>query len=99
MPQLIEDDLLEPLLDRYLAGTELTPAERRELLGIARGAGCKDAAQAAGISPETVRARRKRIYRKLGVPGAAEIIARLLEVSIQVLASGEPLRRKPDGAT
>jgi DNA-binding CsgD family transcriptional regulator len=94
MPQFIENEVLEPLVDRFLAGTHLTPAERREVLGIARGAGCKDAAAAAGISPETVRARRKRIYRKLGVPGAADLIARLLAVSVQALARGERIESR-----
>ena len=98
MPQTIDTELLEPLVDRFLAGTHLTPAERREVLGIARGAGCKDAAALGGISPETVRARRKRIYRKLGVPGAAELLARLLVLSVQLLARGEELvPRRPDG--
>jgi DNA-binding CsgD family transcriptional regulator len=90
MPQ-IDIDILSPFCARFLAGTNLTPAERAEVLRIAQGFACKDSAAAAGISPETIRARRKRIYRKLSIAGSGELIASLLARSVQMLASGEAL--------
>lgn len=48
-----------------LEGIPLTPSERAEALCIALGVGCELSAVASGVSPETVRARRRRILRKL----------------------------------
>jgi DNA-binding CsgD family transcriptional regulator len=90
MPQ-IDIDILSPFCTRFLAGTKLTPAERAEVLRIAQGFACKDSAAAAGISPETIRARRKRIYRKLSMSGSSEVIATLLARSVQMLATGETM--------
>jgi len=85
----IEIDTLTPVAAKYMDGKSLTPAERAEVLRIAQGFACKDSAAAANVSPETIRARRKRIYRKVHVAGAAEIISGLLSISLQALASGE----------
>ncbi len=85
----IEIDTLTPIAAKYMDGKSLTPAERAEVLRIAQGFACKDSAAAANVSPETIRARRKRIYRKVHVAGAAEIISGLLSISLQMLASGE----------
>jgi DNA-binding CsgD family transcriptional regulator len=82
-------DLLTPFASSFMRGTNLTPAERGEVLRIAQGFGCKDAAEAAGISPETIRARRKRIYRKLDVEGAGVLIAKMLKLSLSMLAGEE----------
>ncbi len=65
----------------------LSPAERGEVLRIAQGYACKDSAAAAGVCYETIRARRKRIYRKLGVSGASEVISSLLLLALEMLAS------------
>ena len=72
-----------------MEGARLTPAERAEVLRVAQGFACKDSAAAAGVSPETIRARRKRIYRKIDVAGANEVISGLLALSLKMLASGE----------
>ena len=80
----IDIEILQPFASRFLEGTNLTPAERAEVLRIAQGFACKDSAAAAGVSPETIRARRKRIYRKLDVPGAGELIATLLASSLKL---------------
>jgi hypothetical protein len=56
---------------------------------MAQGFACKDSAAAGDVSPETIRARRKRIYRKLDLAGAGELISALLAVSLQMLATGE----------
>ena len=65
------------------------------MLRIAQGFACKDSAAAAGVSPETIRARRKRIYRKLDVPGSGELLATLLSMSLDMLARGERIERRP----
>ena len=88
MPQ-IDIDILTPFTARFLEGSNLTPAERTEVLRIAQGYACKDSAAAAAVSPETIRARRKRIYRKLTVPGSGELISSLLRLSLKMLSNGE----------
>ncbi len=85
----IDIDVLTPFAAKFMEGTNLTPAERSEVLRMAQGFACKDSAAAAGVSPETIRARRKRIYRKLDVPGSGELISALLALSLQMLAKGE----------
>jgi DNA-binding CsgD family transcriptional regulator len=94
MPQ-IDIEILTPFAAKFLEGTTLTPAERAEVLRIAQGFACKDSAAAAGVSPETIRARRKRIYRKLDVPGSGELLASLLSLSLKMLAKGERIEARP----
>jgi DNA-binding CsgD family transcriptional regulator len=90
----MDPDVLVPVATRLLArrGSYLSPAERSELLRIAQGYACKDSAAAAGVCYETIRARRKRIYRKLSLGSSGELISCLLEVSLGMLATGEALR-------
>ena len=87
--------ILSPLVARFLEGTHLAPAERKEVLHIAHGFAIKDSATADGISPETIRARRKRIYRKVGVSGAGGLISALLALSLQMFAKGERIEPLP----
>ena len=94
MPQ-IDIDVLAPFGAKFMEGTTLTPAERPEVLRMAQGLTCKDSAAAANVSPETIRARRKRIYRKLDVPGSGELISQLLGLSLKMLASGEKVEARP----
>jgi len=84
-------ELLAPFTSRFTEGTNLTPSERVEIMRLAQGYGCKDSAAAGNVSPETIRARRKRIYRKLDVPGAGQLLASLLGRSLGMLAVGERL--------
>jgi hypothetical protein len=77
----IDIEILTPFAARFMEGTTLTP--------------CKDSAAAAGVSPETIRARRKRIYRKLDVPGSGELLASLLSLSLKMLAKGERIEPRP----
>jgi DNA-binding CsgD family transcriptional regulator len=91
----IDVEILAPFAAKFMEGRTLTPAERAEVLRIAQGFGCKDSASAAGISPETIRARRKRIYRKFAVPGAGEVIATMLAMSLKMLAQGEQMEPRP----
>ena len=95
MPQ-IDIDVLAPFGAKFMEGTTLTPAERSEVLRMAQGLTCKDSAAAANVSPETIRARRKRIYRKLDVAGSNELISALLAMSLKMLAAGERIEpRRP----
>jgi len=94
MPQ-IDIEILTPFAARFLEGTNLTPAERAEVLRIGQGFACKDSAAAAGVSPETIRARRKRIYRKLDVPGSVELLASLLALSLKMISRGERIEPRP----
>src|SRR5512140_3512660 len=91
----IDVEILAPFTARFLEGTNLTPAERSEVLRLAQGFACKDSAAAANVSPETIRARRKRIYRKLDVPGSGELISALLALSLRMLASGDRIEPRP----
>ena len=91
MPQ-IDIDVLAPFGAKFMEGTTLTPAERSEVLRMAQGLTCKDSAAAANVSPETIRARRKRIYRKLDVAGSNEVISSLLARAVKMLARGERLQ-------
>ncbi len=56
---------------------DLTPAERSEVMNIAQGIARKDSAAAEGVSAETIRACRKRIYQKLGAAHAGTLISTL----------------------
>ncbi len=95
MPQ-IDIDVLAPFGAKFMEGTTLTPAERSEVLRMAQGLTCKDSAASANVSPETIRARRKRIYRKLDVAGSNELISALLAMSLKMLAAGEKIEpRRP----
>ena len=85
----IDIEILAPFAERCFAGHHLTRAERAEVLRMAQGFACKDSAAAADVSPETIRARRKRIYRKLDLGGSGELIASLLAASLKMLANGE----------
>lgn len=76
------------IVDGYLAakGVTLTSAERSEMHALALGLACKDRANELGLSSETIRARRKRIYRKLQVHTADEVTSSLLACALEKLA-------------
>ena len=95
----IDVEILAPFAAKYLEGSSLTPAERAEVLRLAQGFACKDSAAAADVSPETIRARRKRIYRKLDVTGSGELIATLLAHSLKMIDRGERLEFRPPATT
>jgi DNA-binding CsgD family transcriptional regulator len=94
MPR-IDIEILSPFAAKYMEGTTLTPAERAEVLRMAQGFACKDSAAGANVAPETIRARRKRIYRKLDLGGAGELISALLALSLRMLANGERIEPRP----
>lgn len=74
---------LSKLVEEYLEGSTLTPAERLEVIRIGEGLSCNQSAEKARVSKETIRARRKRIYQKLEVPGCNVLIAKLLAHSLE----------------
>ena len=84
----IDVEILTPFTAKFLEGSTLTPAERAEVLRVGQGFACKDSAAAASVSPETIRARRKRIYRKLNVSGSGELISSMLALSLKMLTGG-----------
>lgn len=94
MPR-IDIDVLSPFAAKFMEGSTLTPAERAEVLRMAQGFACKDSAAGANVAPETIRARRKRIYRKLRLGGAGELISALLALSLRMLAKGERIEPVP----
>lgn len=91
----IDIEILAPFAAKFMEGTNLTPAERAEVIRMAQGFACKDSATAANVSPETIRARRKRIYRKVDLRGSGELISRLLALSLRMLADGTRLELRP----
>jgi DNA-binding CsgD family transcriptional regulator len=91
----MDPEQLSQVLSRVPGFVGLTPAERIEVARIAQGFTCKDSATEANISPETIRARRKRIYRRLGQGGAGELLAMVLRHSLELLA---PQRRESPSA-
>jgi len=64
-------------LDELGRRWRLSPAERAELHHLMLGLSCKEAAARLGVSPETIRGRRKQIYRKARVGGAGPLRALL----------------------
>ena len=87
----LDGTLLHVLTDKVAARARgrLSPAERAEVLRIAQGLACKEAASVAGLSTQTIRTMRKFIYRKLGVAGSHEVLSALLQLSLAMLAGSE----------
>lgn len=79
---------LEDLIKTHAGGTKFTRLEELELVRLAQGMHTAQVANFTMTSQETVRARRKRLYRKLGVGGQVEYMAELLALS---LVKKEPL--------
>jgi DNA-binding CsgD family transcriptional regulator len=87
MTDLELNELRRQLAKFTIGSRRLTPAEQAEALRIARGFfGHKDSALEANLSPETIRIRRKRIYKKLEIHGAIELTSSLLHLALCELA-------------
>lgn len=71
----------------------LTRAELAEAESMIAGLSCKESAARLKISPETVRQRRKVIYRKLGVESCGTAVARILELELP--PPGESIVNQP----
>jgi DNA-binding CsgD family transcriptional regulator len=98
MPQ-IRSDVLSPFAAKFMEGKNLTPAERAEVLRIAQGLASKESAALAGIASHTVRARRKRIYRKLHVSDAGELISSLLAFALEARTAEPSLESDSQAAS
>jgi DNA-binding CsgD family transcriptional regulator len=96
MPSINVDEFASVVV-RVPNYSALTPAERAEIIRIAQGYACKDSAASANVSPETIRARRKRIYRKLEVSGSGELISALLALSLDSLVKRAPVGSRDAG--
>lgn len=75
-------DIMDEVTERWLqslGSPKLRPSEREELRRVLEGKAAKDSANELDISPETIRARRKGIYRKVGIHEAGELIAAVLK--------------------
>ena len=88
MPR-IDTATLSTISTHVMEAAKLTHAEQAEVLRIAQGFACKDSAAVADLALETVRTRRKKIYRKLKVSGSNELLSVLLAVSLARLCGGE----------
>ena len=80
--RLAPNGRLEHLIDRLVRRYGLSGAEHKELRHLARGLAIKDSARELGLSPETVRVRRKRVYRKMGLGGHEALLARLCQEAL-----------------
>jgi DNA-binding CsgD family transcriptional regulator len=66
------------MVDIAAAEVHLTPAEARELRAMVAGLRYPESALAQGLAADTVRKRRRVIYRKLGVRGHGAAVARVV---------------------
>lgn len=71
----------------FVENTRLSPSERSEVVRIAKGMSCKDSAVSCGVSPDTIRTRRKRIYEKLDMDGARDVLSAMLALALKKLAA------------
>jgi len=71
----------------------LTPAEARAAALVARGSTTREAAQALGLSPETVKSHMKAVLQKTGARGAKDLARLLVEARelVAVASAAEPL--------
>ena len=74
---------LTALVNGFLGTTPVTPLEHAEVIRIAQAYTAEDSAVELRVSGDVVRARRKRLYRKLGVSNQGELAARLLAYSLR----------------
>jgi DNA-binding CsgD family transcriptional regulator len=80
--RLAPSSRLEQLIDRLVRRYGLSASEHKELRHLARGLAIKDSARELGLSPETVRVRRKRVYRKMGLGGHEALLARICQEAL-----------------
>jgi pimeloyl-ACP methyl ester carboxylesterase/DNA-binding CsgD family transcriptional regulator len=87
--------------DDSLAETafSLSPAEARVAAQIARGQTAPEAAQALGLSPETVKTHMKAVLHKTGAKGAKDLARLLVEARelVAVASAAEPLFGEEEG--
>jgi DNA-binding CsgD family transcriptional regulator len=77
---------MERFTEEYLGHREeapLTRRERAEVVHLLRGLRGKDAAAGSGLTPETVRARRKTVYSKLRLEGHLDLLSDALRFALR----------------
>lgn len=85
-PVELDEVALAAAVDEFLAGRGLTAKERQEVAVIARGVRARRSAEVQGVSLQTIRTRRKRLYERLEVEGALQLQSALLGHLLQRLA-------------
>lgn len=91
------DEVIAAFVKQCGAEGTLTASERVELRRMSRGCAAKDSVRETGLSPETIRARRKRIYRKLGVEGHVALQQELLAIAVKMLSPKVEETAQPAG--
>jgi len=81
-PDVSISHVRERIVKEYVDSRPLTPSEKEEVHRIARGLNAKESSAEAHLSDETIRARRKRLYKKLGVNSHDEVMVAILEATI-----------------
>lgn len=73
---------LEQLMDRLVQRYGLSDAEHRELRHLAHGLAIKESARETGLSPDTIRVRRRRVYKKMGLSCHEELLVKLCQEAL-----------------
>jgi DNA-binding CsgD family transcriptional regulator len=87
----IDAELIARFAAMCMEKTSLNEVERIEVARMAQGLSSLESASIAGASPGSIRVRRRRIYQKLGVSSAVDVISSLLGEALVLLARGELL--------
>lgn len=77
----------ESILDSYAKAYNLSPALRKELHHLSLGWPLRFTSERTGLGIDSIRARRKKIYKITGSRGADDVIQQLLTIAIRRLAS------------
>jgi DNA-binding CsgD family transcriptional regulator len=83
-PDLLSS-VISAFLNQRLGRKLLSPAERTEVVRIAQSVSIRESAAMSGSSSETIRHRRKCMYKKLRVAGSFELASSVLGFSLQLI--------------
>jgi DNA-binding CsgD family transcriptional regulator len=75
---VVSEETIVTLIRRATRDFELTAAEQREVCALLVGFSCKESAAKQGISADTTRQRRKRLYLKLQVHSDAQAVTKVV---------------------
>lgn len=87
-------EMLARLVSQLVRRTPLTHDERREVMHIARGLSTAAAAEIERVPVPVIRARRKGLYRKLGLSGSSQLVSHLLALALSLLAGRDARGRR-----
>jgi DNA-binding CsgD family transcriptional regulator len=82
--RIAPESRLELLMDRLVQRYGLSDAEHRELRYLAHGLAIKESARETGLSPDTIRVRRRRVYKKMGLSCHEELLVKLCQAALEV---------------